>query len=314
MTGMTIATARLGSALDFAEAHLGLLTTAAMRNAGLDRRQVRALCDDGVLERIVRGLYRLRGTRTPLQDVLAATMRHHDAVASSTSALFVHDLDVEIPERPKLTLPPGSTSRTSLGELHRSPLWPDHVTARHRIPVTTLPRSIVDAAEHLSIDALADVVNQAVSRKLVRIRDVEAAAARLEAAPGRTGSGRLRAVLAAWTDEIRPDSVAEAAAIRQIRSFGLPAPVTQHDVHDDEGEFVARLDMAWPAERVAREYQSDRFHGPERTEADELRAQRLEELGWKIEPLHRRHLRHSDVGWLHQIRRDLAGRRPRTAS
>lgn len=311
---MTTTTARLGRALDFADAHHNLLTTAAMRDAHLDRHQVRDLCGDGVIEWIVRGLYRLRGTRTTLQDICAATMRHREAVASSVSALYVHDLEVPVPERPKLTLPPGSTSRASLGELHRSPLWPDHVTRRHRIPVTTLPRAIVDAAEHLDVEGLADVVNQAVSRKLVRIRDIEAAADRLESAPGRVGSGRLRTVLASWTDEIKPDSVAEAATIRRIRSFGLRTPVTQFEVLDDDGSFVARLDLAWPDEKVAREYDSDRYHGPERTEDDERRAQRLEELGWEVGSIHRRNLRPSDVGWLHQLRRDLQRRRRPTAS
>lgn len=311
---MTTRTARLGIALDFAAAHHNLLTTAAMGEAELDRHQIRDLCADGVIEWIVRGLYRLRGTRTVLQDICAATMRHRGAVSSSVSALYVHGLEVAVPERPKLTLPPGSTSRTSLGELHRSPLWPDHVTSRKRIPVTTLPRSIVDAAEHLTVEALADVVNQAVSRKLARLRDIEAAADRLEAAPGRAGSGNLRAVLAAWSDEIRPDSVAEAAAIRRIRSFGLPAPVTQHDVFALDGSFVARLDMAWPDEKVAREYDSDRFHGPERTEADEVRVQRLEDLGWEVGSIHRRNLRPSDNGWLHRLRRDLARRRRPTPS
>jgi len=308
---MTTKSARLGAALDFAAAHHHLLTTAAMRDEGLDRHQIRELCGDGVIEWIVRGLYRLRGTRTTLQDICAAVMRHRRAAASSVSALYVHGLEVEVPDRPKLTLPPGCTSRTSLGELHRSPLWPDHVTTRQRIPVTTLPRSIVDAAEHLAVDALADVVNQAVSRKLVRICDIEEAASRLEAAPGRVGSGTLRTVLASWTDEIRPDSVAEAATIRRIRSFGLPAPVTQHDIFDEEGAFVARVDLAWPDEKVVREYDSDRFHGPERTEADEERSQRLEAQGWKVDSIRRRNLRPSDVGWLHQLRRDLAhGRRP----
>lgn len=308
---MTTRTARLGAALDFAATHHNLLTTASMCEAELDRHQVRDLCIDGVIEWIVRGLYRLRGTRTTLQDICAATMRHRDAVCSSISALHVHDLEVVVPERPKLTLPPGSTSRTSLGELHRSPLWPDHVTSRKRIPVTTLPRSLVDAAEHLGVEALADVVNQAVSRKWVRVRDIEAAAARLESAPGRTGSGVLRAVLATWTDEIRPDSVAEAAAIRRVRSFGLPAPVTQLEILDEDGAFVARVDMAWPAEKVAREYDSDRWHGPERTESDERRRQRLEALGWRVDTIHRRNLRPSDVGWLHRLRADLvAGRRP----
>lgn len=311
---MTTRTARLGTALDFADAHHHLLTTAAMRDAGLDRHQVRDLCGDGVIEWIVRGLYRLRGTRTTLQDICAATMRHRDAVASSVSALYVHGFEVPVPPRPKLTLPPGSTSRTSLGELHRSPLWPDHVTSRKRIPVTTLPRSIVDAAEHLGVEALADIVNQAVSRKVVRIHDIEATAERLESAPGRTGSGHLRAVLTSWTDEIKPDSVAEAATIRRICGFGLHLPVTQFEVLDEDGAFVARLDLAWPDEKVAREYDSDRYHGPERTEADERRTQRLEELGWKIGSIHRRNLRPSDVGWLHHLRRDLQRRRRPSAS
>lgn len=311
---MTMRTARLGAALDFADAHHNLLTTASMRDVGLDRHQVRGLCGDGVIEWIVRGLYRLRGTRTTLQDICAATMRHRGAVCSSVSALHVHDLEVTIPERPKLTLPPGSTSRTSLGELHRSPLWPDHVTTRTRIPVTTLPRSIVDAGEHLTVEALADVVNQAVSRRTVRIADIVAAAERLETAPGRAGSGVLRAVLASWTDEILPDSVAEAAAIRRVRSFGLPVPVTQHEITDEHGAFVARVDLAWPEEMVAREYDSDRHHGPERTEHDERRRQRLEALGWRVDTIHRRNLRPSDVGWLHHLRRDLAVRRRRTAS
>lgn len=310
---MTTTTARLGAALDFAATHHNLLTTASMCQAELDRHQVRDLCGDGVIEWIVRGLYRLRGTRTTLQDICAATMRHRNAVCSSVSALHVHGLEVVIPDRPKLTLPPGSTSRTSLGELQRSPLWPDHVTTRRHIPVTTLPRALADAAEHLDQDALADAVNQAVSRKLVRIRDIEAAASRLESAPGRAGSGVLRAVLATWTDEIRPDSVAEAAAIRRVRSFGLPTPVTQFEILDGDGSFVARVDLAWPTEKVAREYDSDRYHGPERTEHDELRRQRLEALGWRIDTVHRRNLRPSDVGWLHQLRRDLARRR-RTAS
>ncbi|HEU5082354.1 MAG TPA: hypothetical protein VFU14_03365, partial [Acidimicrobiales bacterium] len=121
------------------------------------------------------------------------------------------------------------------------------------------------------------------------------------------------AVLASWTDAIEPDSPTEAAAIRRIRSYGLDAPVTQHEVFDEEGRFVARLDMAWPDQLVGREYVSARWHRPDKIEDDELRLQRLEELGWSVENLYRYQLQPNEVEWLHQLRRALAVGRPMSA-
>lgn len=298
-------TTRLGRALDFARANHGLIPTWVLTDEGLTTAQIRHLVHDGILERIIRGLFRLAGTRTPLQDVAAVVMRHRGAHGSHVSALFVHGLSVEAPREPQFTLEPGSTSGTTLGVLHRSPLDPADCTRRHGIPVTTLARAIVDAAGVLSTDELAAVVNEAISRKLVQLRQILDAAARVEAAPGRLGSGRLHAVLSTWTDAIRPDSPAEAAAIRRIQVFGLPAPVTQHEVYDEDGSFVARLDMAWPGARVAREYDSRRFHGPERIEADEARLQALERLGWDVEPLYRDQLLPNETAWLRRLGRQL---------
>lgn len=298
-------TTRLGQALDFARANHGLIPTWVLTDEGLTTAQIRHLVEDGILERVIRGLFRLAGTRTPLQDVAAVVMRHRGAHGSHVSALFVHGLDVEPPRRPQFTLEPGSTSGTTLGALHRSPLDPIDCTRRHGIPVTTLARSIVDAAGVLGVQELARVVNEAISRKLVLLPQIVDAAARVEAAPGRLGSGRLHAVLSTWTVAIQPDSPAEAAAIRRIRVFGLPAPVTQHEVRDEDGRFVARLDMAWPDERVAREYDSLRFHGPDRIELDEVRLQALERLGWEVEPLYRYQLLPDEIEWLRRLGRQL---------
>jgi hypothetical protein len=38
---------------------------------------------------------------------------------------------------------------------------------------------------------------------------------------------------------------------------GLPRPVAQHAVHDGAGRFIARLDLAYPANRVGPEYDGD---------------------------------------------------------
>lgn len=303
LSGMGV-TDGLGRALDHAIANHMLLPTAVMNAAGLDRNQIRKLCRDGVIERVVRGLYRVRGSRTPLQDVAACVMRHGGAVASHVSALFVHGLDVEPPRDAHFTMDSG-TGATALGVLHRSPLPRCDVTARHRIPVTTVARSIVDAAEHLSVDELVAVLNEAVSRRMVIIDQIEEVAARIERAPGRIGSGRVRAVLAPWTDAIQPDSPAEAAAIRRVADFGLATPQTQFEILDGNGEFVARADMAWPEQMVLREYDSDRFHGPERIEADERRRQALEALGWRVGGIRRQDLGPSELAWLRQLQADL---------
>lgn len=275
--------------------------------------QIGRLVDDGLLERIIRGLYRRGGSRTALQDVAAALQRHPRAVASHVSALFVHGLDVTPPGNPHFTLPPGSAGWTRLGVQHRSPLDPLDVTRRRGLPVTTVARSFVDAAETLSVEALRAVANEIFSGKLARFEHVGDALARVEVAPGRVGGGRVRQVMAEWCDAIQPDSPAEAAAIRMITSSGLPAPTTQFVLVDSSGEFVARLDLAWPDDRVAREYDSVRWHPPDRIEHDELRRQRIEALGWAIEPIHRHHLTGAGRGWLDRIRADL-GHRARRAS
>lgn len=298
-------TTRLGAALAFARANHDLLTTAALRAEGLGARQVRELLDDRILERIIRGLYRLAGTRTRLQDIAACLLRHPAAYGSHVSALYVHGVEIDPPRLPHFTLPEHRGAGTPLGVAHRSPLSPIDCTLRNGLRVTTLARAVVDSAEVLSTERLAEVINEAVSKKLVRIPAIIEAAGRAEAAPGRIGSGRLRAVLASWTDAIEPDSPAEAAAIRRIRSFGLPAPVTQHEVFDHDGSFVARLDMAWPEDLVGREYVSARWHRPDRIETDELRLQRLEALGWSMDNLYRYQLQPNEVTWLRELAAEL---------
>lgn len=306
-------TLKLGATLAFARAHHGLLTTAAMRGEGLSTRDIRQLLHDGVIERIVRGLYRVPGSRTRLQDIAACLLRHEAAVASHVSALYLHDVEIEPPRRPHFTMPEHAGQTTPLGIAHRSPLTHADVTVRKGLRVTTVARSIVDASELLTVDRLAEVVNLAVSGKLVTVPGVIQAAERVESAPGRAGLGRLRQVLSSWTDAIEPDSVAEAAAIRRIRSFGLTAPVTQHEVFDEEGTFIGRLDMAWPDRLVGREYVSAQWHRPDRLEADELRLQRLESLGWSMDNLYRYQLQPNEVEWLRTLAADLARGRPASA-
>ena len=306
-------TAKLGRARTHAEQHHDLLTTAVLRSEGLSWVEIANLVEDRLLERIIRGLYRIAGTRNPIQDIAAALQRHPRASASYVSGLFLHDFDVAPPADPQLVLPPGSSSSNRLGELHRSPLPATDCTRRKRLPVTTVARSIVDSAECLDVEALARVVNEGITRRVTTLELIIQVADRLEAAPGRTGSGRLRRVLATWTEAIKPESMAEAAAIRFIRLAGLPSPVTQHVIQDADGSFVARVDMAWPDRKVVREYDSFQWHRVDGVERDEGRRQAIERLGWSIAPLHRHHLVPGERRWLDELAADLRHREHRAS-
>lgn len=301
----------LGQALEDAADQHHLLATSDLTSLGLDRKQVARLCQDRVIERIVRGLYRVTGTRSPQQDIAAAVCRHTGAAASHASALWLHGIDVEPPEPPHLTLPPGATSHTTLGVLHRSPLDRIDVTRRRGIATTSLARAVVDSSAHFSLARLHEVVAQAVTSRRTTIARIEDAARRVEAEPGRIGHGTLRTVLEAWTGRILPDSVAEATVLRRIVAFGLARPVTQHEVRDATGRFVARVDLAWIDERVCREYDSDGYHPPSKVEDDERRRARIEAAGWSVDVVHRGHLRPSREDWLRRLDADLRRRHRR---
>lgn len=304
-------TERLGNAADIARKQHNLIRTGQLLMLGFTSDQVAELRRDGVIERIVRGLYRLPGTGGPLQNAAAALMRHSGSVASHRTALYLHGLASSTLAKPELTVPgPTATGRTTLGTIHRSPIPECDRTRVLGLPATSVARSVVDASQCLPEVEVSDLLNVVVARRLARPSDVEMAARRVEAHVGRRGHALLRDVLSHWTDDIAPESPAEAAILRRIHVEGLPRPVTQYVVNEADGEFVARVDLAWPAERVIREYDSDRFHGPERAEADELRRRAIESLGWRVGVLTRHDLRPSSTAWLQRLRADLhAGQR-----
>ena len=97
-------------------------------------------------------------------------------------------------------------------------------------------------------------------------------------------------MLKTWTDDLAPDSPAEARFLRRLLDWGATGVVTQHEVRDHLGGFVARVDAAIPELMQAFEYDSDRFHNPRRYAADERRHDRLVALGWAVAHVSKRDL------------------------
>jgi very-short-patch-repair endonuclease len=63
---------------------------------------------------------------------------------------------------------------------------------------------------------------------------------------------------------------------------GLPRPVAQHRVRDAGGRLIATLDLAYPEESVAIEYEGEDHFTDERGRRDVYRYTRLVDLGWHV--------------------------------
>ena len=82
----------------------------------------------------------------------------------------------------------------------------------------------------------------------------------------------------------RAESPAESRLLWAVVEVGLPRPEMNWPVCDLEGVVIYRLDVAWPAFRVAVEYQGYAAHHG-RDEADAARQLDLERRGWTVIPV-----------------------------
>jgi very-short-patch-repair endonuclease len=108
-------------------------------------------------------------------------------------------------------------------------------------------QTLIDLAAVLDDLRWEQALESALRKRLVTIADLEAALAELGRARIR-GTARIRRVL-----QIRPpgaratESLLETLMVQLIRTLiGVPPAQRQVDVFDRHGQFVARVDLAWP--------------------------------------------------------------------
>jgi len=83
-------------------------------------------------------------------------------------------------------------------------------------------------------------------------------------------------------DEVEPETESRMETLLRLKltDSGLPRPIPQYEVRDAKDRFVARLDLAYPQQRVAVEYDGA-WHWKQRREDDRRRG-RARALGWWI--------------------------------
>jgi very-short-patch-repair endonuclease len=274
-----------------ASCQLGLVTRAQAIELRCSDRLLGRLCRSGQLQRMHRGVYRWTAVpRTAEQAALAACLATRGAMASGVTAMRLFGFE---PGRQ------GGTGRTvhvtsgiprhqpkSAGiTVHRArALRRSDGTARHGVPVTSPVRTLVDSAVRVPAPVLERFIGHLLSTRAVSARQLELLLADLDRCPGRRfpGAARLRVCLERASVKRVPESAAEHCLLMLLRENALPEPVLQFRVSHG-GRFLARVDGAYPRQRVAVEVDGYRWHSDPRTfRSDRRRANRLVEAGWTL--------------------------------
>jgi hypothetical protein len=141
---------------------------------------------------------------------------------------------------------------------------------------------LIDLAGVVPRERLGQAVDDAIRRRLTDWDEIAAVRAR-HARRGRNGTGKMRALLEERYGSTIPDSHFGRLVADLIVDAGLPAPEIEYDVRGPDGRWLARVDLAYPDDRLAVELDSAKHHLNERAfEADPVRQNRLEVAGWAV--------------------------------
>ena len=228
--------------------------------------------------RLFRDVYVAAGTPVDLPvRARAALVLLPGAVVSGRTAARVCGVDLgpDTGEPVEVTVPRGRGGCAPVGvRVRRRDLPRRAVSWWNGIRVTAPLTTACDLAGELPHAAAVEVLDRFVAAGLTGIRAIRAEAAE------RTGRGSARVRAAADAADGLAASPPETRVRLLLLTSGLPAPIAQHEVFDQRGRFVARVDFGWPGLRFAVEY--DGAGHVHRLARDRQRLNALQAAGWRV--------------------------------
>ena len=228
----------------------GVVTREQLLSAGVSKEEIRRRMQKGALLREHRGVYRV-GHRAPSLEAryLAAVLACGEgALLSGRAAGHLFGLLKGTAPAPEVTAPTErrikgvKTRRARCGEANDATRW-------RGIPVTTVPRTLVDLSSVLSFEDLARACHEAGVRHGTTPGQVDAVLRRRPKSPG---AKKLRRVLHGDTHVTL--SALERRFLERLREAGLPTPITNRPVGG------RRVDCRWPGHGLTVELDSYRYH------------------------------------------------------
>lgn len=283
----------------------GVVTRGQMLRLGYSKSAIGRAVKSGRLHPVHRGVYAVG--RDDLSDhgrcVAAVAAYGAQAMLSHESAAWLWGLLDGCPWTPDVSVPwrGRSTGRPGISIHHAPALAQEDRAERERIPVTALPRTLLDLASSAPVSRLHKAIERAERMGLFDLRAMDELLAR---ARGHRGGGRMRAALDIYREPHFTRSGLERRFLRLVREAGLPTPVTNCFVAGFE------LDAYWERERFAVELDTYEFHGGQGPfERDRLRQEDLLLAGIAVDRITGQRLDREPTAVVNRLRRLLEQRR-----
>ncbi|MDT7538366.1 MAG: hypothetical protein QOI82_1951 [Actinomycetota bacterium] len=213
----------------------------------------------------------------PLSVAEALRRAGRGARLSHESAARALGIDLLEPGPDRLTVPRNRSRLALPGWLIvRADVAPADQLLVDGVACTTAERAVLDLSRELPLHEAVVAADSAIRQRLVPASDLTI---RLSAAWGRHAAA-ARAVAIAL--DPLSGSVLETLLRLTFRDAGL-SPVSQHEIRDSDGVFVARVDFCWPDQRLIVEADGFAFHADRAAyRSDRARMNALERLGWRV--------------------------------
>ncbi len=276
-----------------AVAQHGVVALEQLVALGLSHAAVRARVSAGRLHRVHRGVYSLAPVKLLSRNghYMAAVLACGPGAAlSHRSAAALLELIAWSPSKVDVSVPtPGGRSRRDAIRVHRATtLRPEDIVLVHRIPCTTVARTLLDLAEALDSAAVERALDQGAKTEVLDFNELKDQIARNQRRPA---AAALQGILDAHAPGSTPTwNEFEKRMFALCRRIGLPDPEAQQWLDLGDGRPLIRPDFMWRAQRVIVETDGWETHGKRRSfESDRRRDQRATLAGWR--PIR--------VTWLH---------------
>jgi Transcriptional regulator, AbiEi antitoxin len=263
----------------------GVITSRDARTAGLTAAQVKYRVARGIWRRLHAGVFAIAGAPpTWEQRVTAAVLAAgRGALASHTTAARLWELAPMDPQPiVEVTVPRPRLPRLEGTRVHRSLQLSEADRSRvGSIPVTSIPRTLVDLTAVCGLGWIARAMDDVLRRNRTTISHIRECSDRLNGAPGRRPTVVRLLVAERLGPAVLTESGLERVVLGVLLDGGAAAPVPQHPVTIDGRRY--RLDFAWPDQRVALEVDGFGPHsGYAAFHDDRRRDLALQGAGWRV--------------------------------
>jgi very-short-patch-repair endonuclease len=271
-----------GSLASIGRGQHGLVSRAQVLSL-LTPDQLRHRLRTGQLELVRKGVYRLAGVPPSWeQSVLGACLAVPAAAASFRCAAALWGLERYPRDGIEITVRARSRRRLEGVVVHDSAVvGPLHRATVGGVPLTSVARTLCDLTAVEQQWAVEHAVDEALRRKLVTLRTLAKVADDLDGR-GRHRCTVMREILERRAPGYHPgESNPEQRIADLLVRAGLPEPTRQHRVRVGSRRY--RIDLCYPAQKIAIEYDGWGFHmGRLAFDDDRARGNELVLLGFSV--------------------------------